>query len=77
MISNPMNSLGASRGANLLKGRFLETPYRYRRIDGTCNNLVEVEWGAAAKPYRRLLPQDYPDGPNSPLALPILIKYQV
>jgi len=34
---------------------------RYRRIDGTCNNLVEVEWGAAARPYRRLLAQDYPD----------------
>ena len=25
MISNPMNSLGASRGANLEKERFLET----------------------------------------------------
>ena len=29
MISNPMNSLGASRGANLEKERFLETPCRY------------------------------------------------
>jgi hypothetical protein len=38
--------------------------YKYRRIDGKCNNLKETNWGSTFHCQRRLLPPDYNDGVN-------------
>ncbi|XP_065352349.1 uncharacterized protein LOC135947188 [Cloeon dipterum] len=38
----------------------------YRTIDGTCNNLVNPEYGVTMKPFRRLMPPAYGDGISSP-----------
>ena len=35
---------------------------RYRKIDGTCNNLVHTSWGSALSAEPRFLPSDYSDG---------------
>ncbi|XP_068081797.1 peroxidase isoform X2 [Anabrus simplex] len=53
--------------------RFLEhtqpcTVTRYRRYDGTCNNLQHPTWGAAKVAFRRLLPPNYADGVSEPRA---------
>ncbi|XP_042207308.1 peroxidase-like [Homarus americanus] len=34
----------------------------FRTLDGTCNNPVKTEWGAAFRPFARFLPPDYNDG---------------
>ncbi|RZC42175.1 chorion peroxidase-like, partial [Asbolus verrucosus] len=56
-------------------------PERYRRIDGTCNNLHNPGWGSGMTPYSRLLPPSYHDGiwsprlsENQPLTSPRLIS---
>ncbi|XP_054154519.1 peroxidase-like [Oppia nitens] len=36
--------------------------YKYRQIDGKCNNLKQTNWGSAFHCQRRLLPPDYSDG---------------
>lgn len=39
---------------------------KYRRQDGTCNNLEKPISGAAFRPYSRLLPAEYDDGIGAP-----------
>jgi peroxidase len=34
---------------------------RYRTADGTCNNMIHPAWGAANRPFIRLLPSKYDD----------------
>ncbi|XP_017777126.1 PREDICTED: chorion peroxidase-like, partial [Nicrophorus vespilloides] len=34
---------------------------RYRRIDGSCNNIFNPSWGTPLSPYARLLPPSYHD----------------
>lgn len=34
----------------------------YRRIDGQCNNVHNIEWGASYAPFQRILAPDYADG---------------
>ncbi|CAG7822546.1 unnamed protein product, partial [Allacma fusca] len=36
--------------------------YKYRSVDGACNNLVNPQWGSAFQPFARFLPPDYDDG---------------
>ncbi|KAL3068508.1 hypothetical protein niasHT_030799 [Heterodera trifolii] len=38
----------------------------YRRIDGRCNNVRELQWGAQFAPFSRFLPPDYGDGVSEP-----------
>lgn len=38
----------------------------YRRIDGSCNNLLNPDWGMALTCHRRILPHDYGDGVSYP-----------
>ncbi|XP_054152478.1 peroxidase-like [Oppia nitens] len=38
--------------------------FKYRRIDGKCNNLKQINWGSAFHCQRRLLPPDYSNGIN-------------
>ncbi|GJQ67256.1 hypothetical protein Trydic_g8161 [Trypoxylus dichotomus] len=58
-------------------------PEKHRRIDGTCNNLMNARWGAQLSPFSRLLPPSYEDGiwmprlsikTNLPLPSPRLIS---
>jgi hypothetical protein len=35
--------------------------FPYRKLDGTCNNLVNLWWGRKESPYKRLLEPDYAD----------------
>merc|ERR1712142_296349 len=35
---------------------------RYRKYDGSCNNLVKTSWGATSRKFRRILKAEYPDG---------------
>ncbi|KAF5299451.1 hypothetical protein FQR65_LT01031 [Abscondita terminalis] len=37
-------------------------PLRYRKIDGSCNNINNAAWGMPLTPYSRLLPPVYHDG---------------
>ncbi|CAG9838939.1 unnamed protein product [Diabrotica balteata] len=39
---------------------------KYRRIDGTCNNVYHSLWGASKTPYSRLMAPYYDDGVWSP-----------
>ncbi|XP_032796761.2 peroxidase [Daphnia magna] len=39
---------------------------KYRSFDGSCNNLVQVNWGRRNTIYRRLLPAQYGNGIDSP-----------
>ncbi|CAG2103066.1 unnamed protein product, partial [Medioppia subpectinata] len=39
--------------------------YKYRRIDGKCNNERQTNWGAAFHTMRRLLPPAFADGVNA------------
>ena len=41
-------------------------PYTFRTIDGTANNLTELEWGSAAIPLLRMVAPDYEDGVGMP-----------
>ncbi|KAI9553142.1 hypothetical protein GHT06_021035 [Daphnia sinensis] len=41
-------------------------PSKYRPFDGSCNNLVHVNWGRRNTVYRRLLPAQYGNGIDSP-----------
>ena len=41
---------------------FANLSFRYRSIDGTCNNLVHTSWGATNRAFRRIFPAEYPDG---------------
>lgn len=34
----------------------------YRQIDGRCNNVRSLEWGANYAPFQRFLLPDYADG---------------
>ncbi|XP_071944046.1 uncharacterized protein [Antedon mediterranea] len=43
---------------------------KYRTINGTCNNLDNVHWGAALTPMPRFLAPDYADGVNDPREAP-------
>jgi len=36
--------------------------YKYRSVDGTCNNLNNPQWGSAFQPFARFLPPEYEDG---------------
>ena len=38
------------------------TVFRYRTIDGSCNNLDHTLWGSSYRPLRRLMNPDYGDG---------------
>lgn len=40
--------------------------FKYRRIDGKCNNLINANWGSSFHCHRRLLPPDYADGIEKP-----------
>jgi hypothetical protein len=46
--------------------RSVDTPCdpseRFRRLDGSCNNLARPHFGKVGTPYRRLLRADYDDG---------------
>ncbi|CAG2103867.1 unnamed protein product, partial [Medioppia subpectinata] len=42
-----------------------QIPYKYRRIDGKCNNERQTNWGAAFHTMRRLLPPAFADGVNA------------
>lgn len=42
--------------------------YKYRLMNGRCNNLVNTNWGSSFHCHRRLLPPDYADGINIPRA---------
>lgn len=37
---------------------------KYRKIDGSCNNLRNPIWGQSHTTFNRLLPSDYSDGLN-------------
>ena len=39
-----------------------DTNYKFRTIDGTCNNIRFPLWGSSNKPFDRLLPPLYGDG---------------
>ncbi|XP_032796762.2 peroxidase [Daphnia magna] len=39
---------------------------KYRSYDGSCNNLVQVDWGRRNTIFRRLLPAQYGNGIDSP-----------
>lgn len=41
-----------------------DTKYKYRSIDGTCNNLKNPKWGSAFTAYGRFLFPQYADGKN-------------
>jgi peroxidase len=43
-----------------------DSSYKYRRIDGTCNNLQVPWWGRSNSPFERMVPSAYDDGVNSP-----------
>ena len=36
--------------------------WKYRTINGTCNNLIRPTWGAANTPFQRLILPQYEDG---------------
>ena len=36
-------------------------PEKYRKYDGSCNNLKHPKLGWAHTPYQRILPNAYPD----------------
>lgn len=40
-----------------------EEHFKYRRIDGRCNNIINEQWGSSFQPFARLVPADYSDGP--------------
>ncbi|KAH7644884.1 salivary peroxidase/catechol oxidase [Dermatophagoides farinae] len=40
--------------------------YKYRLMNGRCNNLAFPNWGSSFHCHRRLLPPDYSDGINQP-----------
>lgn len=40
--------------------------YRYRSVDGVCNNLRNIWYGAASTPFNRLLNAQYDDGYQAP-----------
>ena len=40
--------------------------YKYRLMNGRCNNLAFANWGSSFHCHRRLLPPDYSDGINQP-----------
>lgn len=42
--------------------------YKYRSLEGTCNNLRHPKWGSKLQPFGRLLPADYVDGLSEPIA---------
>lgn len=48
------------------KSRDCSSRYRYRTLDGSCNNLKNPFWGASHQPFRRLLPAEYEDGLSMP-----------
>ncbi|GFS67766.1 peroxidasin homolog [Nephila pilipes] len=39
--------------------------YKYRKIDGTCNNQVHPTWGKSGTPFVRMVAPDYSDGVSS------------
>ena len=48
------------------KSRDCSSRYRYRTLDGSCNNIKNPFWGASHQPFRRLLPAEYEDGLSLP-----------
>lgn len=40
--------------------------YRYRSINGSCNNLQHIYWGASFQPFDRILPPAYEDFVQEP-----------
>ena len=42
--------------------------YKYRLMNGRCNNLAKTNWGSSFHCHRRLLPPDFADGINRPRA---------
>jgi peroxidase len=42
--------------------------YKYRLMNGRCNNLANTNWGSSFHCHRRLLPPDFSDGINRPRA---------
>ncbi|KPM07265.1 peroxinectin-like protein 6 [Sarcoptes scabiei] len=45
-----------------IRSRPCDPEYRYRTIDGNCNNLVHPLWGKSLSQFNRLLPPEYSDG---------------
>ncbi|XP_055926911.1 peroxidase-like [Argiope bruennichi] len=39
--------------------------YKYRKIDGTCNNQIHPTWGKSGTPFIRMIAPDYSDGVSS------------
>ena len=46
-----------------------DSNYKYRTLDGSCNNLANNWWGKANTPYQRVLKADYEDGMGLPKKL--------
>ena len=36
--------------------------YSYRTLDGSCNNLIQKDWGKTGATFTRMMKQDYQDG---------------
>ncbi|CAG2112112.1 unnamed protein product, partial [Medioppia subpectinata] len=45
-----------------------DSKYKYRLMNGRCNNLHNTNWGSSFHCHRRLLPADFADGINIPRA---------
>ena len=46
--------------------------FKFRTINGTCNNILNPRFGSASNPFRRLVPVKYHDvhGINDPIGFP-------
>ena len=46
-----------------------DAPSPYRAVDGSCNNLVQTDWGKADTALQRIIPPKYGDGLSLSLSL--------
>jgi hypothetical protein len=57
------------------KSPICDVDEKYRRLDGSCNNLKVAKMGMAFTPLRRLLPNAYEDGENKNYLFFLLIIF--